>query len=187
VEVRDGVSVSGLARTVVDSATVSPMAAGVAFADRALRTVTRGELETALGETAHGRGSARAKRVVGFADALSESPGESLSRVTMAMLGFEPPVLQQPFFDDSGFVGRVDFFWPGDSVVGEFDGHGKYLSKALRGGKTAAQVVVAEKQREDRLRRIVRRVVRWEWADALSPRRLEGLLGAAEVQRHRNR
>lgn len=181
----EDVTVTGLARTVADCAAVSPLAMGVAFADRALQVVSRAELRSALVEGTHGRGWARARRVVEFADSRSESPGESLSRVSIAMAGFVPPLLQHDIADEDGFVGRVDFFWPQVSIVGEFDGHGKYLRQEWRDGRSAAQVAVAEKLREDRLRRHVSGLVRWGWEEARNPRRLQVILARAGVPRSR--
>ena len=50
--------------------------------------------------------------VRGFADARSESPGESWSRVLIHDLGFEPPQLQVEVQLPQG-IARVDFEWWG--------------------------------------------------------------------------
>ena len=46
-------------------------------------------------------------------------------------------------------VGRTDFAWPEYGLLGEFDGRGKYL-RNLKQGQSVADVVMAEKAREDR-------------------------------------
>ena len=61
-----------------------------------------------------------------------------------------------------------DFWWPEFNLVGEFDGYGKYLKKALLNGQTTAEAVLAEKHREDRIRAQGPKVVRWDWSVARS-------------------
>jgi hypothetical protein len=111
-------------------------------------------------------GTRGARRAIGFADGLSESVGESRSRVAIAAAGLPVPVLQWEVHAAAGgrFVGRVDFGWPELTVVGEFDGLIKY-GRALRPGQDPAEVLVAEKLREDALRDEGLGVVRWIWAD----------------------
>ena len=61
----------------------------------------------------------------------------------------------------------------GDSVVtiGEFDGVAKYIRQEFTQGKSAAEVVVEEKNRENRLRAADKGhgMTRWDWAIAISP------------------
>lgn len=117
-----------------------------------------------------------------FADVRSGSPGESVSRVSFWRLRLPAPELQCRFADGRGLIGIVDFFWPEYGLVGEFDGHAKYLRDDLRDGRTPAQVVVDEKRRENRLRALDLGVARWEWADALSLARLGRILGDAGLR-----
>ena len=63
-----------------------------------------------------------------------------------------------------GRVHEVDFGWPELRTVGEFDGLWKY-GRLLRPGEEPADVVVAEKLREDEIRDLDLRVVRWTWPD----------------------
>jgi hypothetical protein len=121
------------------------------------------------------------ERVLEFADARAESVGESVSRVTMAELGLPAPVLQHRFFDADGFIGTVDFWWPELGVIGEFDGRVKYFDPRMSRGDPAA-VVYREKYREDRLRGLGPRVVRWGWPEAISAARLGPRLAAAGVR-----
>ncbi|WP_307794400.1 hypothetical protein [Arthrobacter cavernae] len=118
----------------------------------------------------------RAIRVAAMAHALAESAGESYSRAVIELLGFEQPAQQKDFSDSSGFVGRSDFWWPEQRVVGEFDGRGKYLDEALGGGDQAGAAVYREKLREDRIRDLGMKVVRWNWADLERPGRLRAKL-----------
>lgn len=121
----------------------------------------------------------RAELVARIASPLAGSVGESYSRAAFEFLGLEQPVLQHVFSDRDGFIGRTDFWWPKQGIVGEFDGKGKYVDAALRGGITAEEAVYREKLREDRLRGLGHGFVRWGWADVESPDRLRHKLLAA--------
>jgi len=100
-----------------------------------------------------------------FADGRSESVGESRSRVAIHRAGLEPPTPQWAVLGVTGrLVGRVDFGWPPLRAVGEFDGCAKY-GRFLGPGQAPADVVIAEKLREDRLRDEGLRVVRWTWSE----------------------
>src|SRR5690606_33453387 len=124
-------------------------------------------------------GHARAREVIEFAEPGAGSPLETVSRVTMREIGCPRPLLQSAYYDEQGLIGYVDFDWPAQKVVGEADGEGKYLDGALRSGRTAEQVVLAEKLREDRLRAIPRSVARWPWQVAVDARRLRSRLERA--------
>lgn len=124
----------------------------------------------------------RAERVARLASPLPESVGESYSRAVFDFLGFEQPLLQKVFTDSEGFIGRSDFWWPGQGVVGEFDGKGKYVQAALRGGITADEAVYREKLREDRIRALGHGFGRWGWADLQHPERLRTKLLAAGLR-----
>lgn len=185
----DGAAVTSLARTLIDLArtgfvanAVVAMDAGLAGIRLGMRShaVTRQELVDELGRAGSARGVRAARFAVGFADARSGSPGETRSRLSIARAGLTPPVLQQRFVDDEGTM-FTDFWWPEFGVVGEFDGAGKYLREEWMDGRSAAQVVIDEKLREDRLRRQVSRVVRCDWDVAGSPSRLGLLLRQAGV------
>jgi hypothetical protein len=187
----DGMSVTGLARTVVDIARRPDFLRAVVIADAALNPRTRSELalatdvldlEAVLSAVAFRHGEARARHVLDFADGRSGSPGESISRVTIDRLGLPSPVLQQPFPRDSGGEWFVDFWWPEVGLIGESDGRMKYLDPAYRNGRTAEQVVYDEKRREDELRRQCRAFVRWGWDEARNPAALGHLLRSAGLR-----
>ena len=74
----------------------------------------------------------------------AQTPLESLSRVRLMRCGLPEPRLQVPFYDDEGLIGIVDMYWDELGVIGEADGLLKY--------RTGADLI-AEKYREDRLRR----------------------------------
>ncbi|HWM01280.1 MAG TPA: hypothetical protein VNP92_02970 [Actinophytocola sp.] len=163
----EGLPVTGPARTLADLGRQEPFEQAVAVADAALRAgqVTPEELAEAVGRAGRRPGAPAARRALRFADGRSESVGESRSRVAMLRAGLPVPVLQWPVHDAHGrLLGRTDFGWPSLRTAGEFDGRIKY-GRLLRPGQTAADAVLAEKQREDAIRAEDLAVVRWTWAD----------------------
>lgn len=161
-----GLLVTSPARTVVDVARLLGEEPGVVTADAALRTgvVSREELETALERARGWPGIARARRAVRFADPLSESVGESRSRVAIARVGLPAPRLQRVVRTGGGVVvGRVDFLWEDHRTIGEFDGLVKY--RGVVDDDDPGDVVTAEKLREDALRTEGYEVVRWIWSE----------------------
>lgn len=162
-----GVLTTDVTRTVVDVARCESFEAAVVTADGALAS----RLTTASGLTecpeAMGPvpGARRAARALAFADGLSESVGESRSRVLMHRLGLPRPDPQvRVLRPDRSLVGRCDFGWREHRTLGEFDGRVKY-GRLLRPGQEPGDAVFAEKLREDELRDLRWRVVRWTWAD----------------------
>jgi hypothetical protein len=167
----DGVPVTSLARTVADLARSLPFEQAVVLADSALfhkrsDRVERGDLLEALARVRRWPGSPAAGRVIAFANGLSESVGESRSRIALAAAGLPPAVLQWEVRSGGTgpLIGRVDFAWPQLRVIGEFDGLVKY-GRTLRPGQDPVEVLVAEKLREDALRAEDLGVARWIWSD----------------------
>lgn len=158
-----GVLVTTLARTVVDIARSASLDQGVVVADAALRQgLDRQELYDCVTRARQRPGVSNARRVATFADGLSGSPGESVSRVRMQQANLPAPVLQFELTDEDGRTIIPDFAWPDLRTVGEFDGKVKY-GALVPAGRTAADVVMAEKSRENRIRRHGLWVVRWSW------------------------
>lgn len=166
---QDGLRVTSLDRTVVDIAAASPFRDAVVVADAAMRGGLDRRAMARAAADAGARASGRMRRVIEFATPLAESVGESVSRVVISELCLPAPVLQHPFSDSRGPIGRVDFWWPEQRVIGEFDGRIKYLG---RFGGSAEEVIWREKQREDRLRALGPRFARWVWGDVMLPERL---------------
>lgn len=166
------------ARTVCDLARTAPFEWAVAAADAALQQgLDPADLEIPLDLHPTLRGTTRARRVLTFADGRSESPAESISRVHMARAGIPSPVLQHEVFDRNGeFVARLDFAWPDLGLAGEVDGRIKY-DDLLPAGRDATEVILAEKQREERIRQATGWwLVRWDWNTACDPVKLGTLL-----------
>ncbi len=159
----DGLAVTSVARTVADLARSLPFEQAVVLADAALHRelVTRAQLGSAIESRARRSGTPAARRVLAFADGLSESPGESRSRVRMRLCGVARPQLQMPIATRLGVM-HADFGWPQHRTVGEFDGLIKY-GALLRPGWAPSDAVVAEKRREDAIRDEGWRVTRWIW------------------------
>ncbi len=139
---------------------------GVVSADHALHLglVRLEDLTNAVARVATWPGSSRARSMLAWADARSESVGESRCRIDLAAHGI-PLVPQVPISDHTGaVVARVDFVVEGTRVIVEFDGKTKYAA-----GDPG--VLWAEKRREDRLRQLGLVVVRITWADLEQPGR----------------
>lgn len=178
----DDALVTSLPRTLADVSCLPGFTRAVVMVDYGLRGARGAAAEvsdvtaelTALGKVP---GHARAARVIEFANPLSGSVGESLSRVQFLVLRMPAPELQVPFYDDDGLIGVVDFYWRGLGLVGEFDGGVKYgQARAYKRDVSTAQLVEIERERERRLRRVVANVARWNWSVAMDRRRLAARL-----------
>ncbi|MFF0338667.1 hypothetical protein [Kribbella sp. NPDC004875] len=169
-----GLPVTTVPRALFEMACTSSFAAAVVAADAVLRDrpPTEADARRLLAATEFWPGSATARAALTFADPLSESVGESRLRVLMHNHGLPEPVLQATFTDADGFIARVDFFFPAERTVVEFDGLLKYAD----GDGT---VLVREKRREDRLRALGLEVVRVTWADFARERRIIADIRAA--------
>lgn len=144
-------------------------AAGVVAVDAALRQAMVGteELELLADRVRGWPRSSRVRTVLTHADGRSESVGESRLRFGLAMLGIELIPQVRITNEHGAIVARVDFLVAGTNVVVEFDGLVKYRD----GG---SQALVAEKRREDELRRLGHGVVRVIWSELDRP----GLIAA---------
>jgi very-short-patch-repair endonuclease len=153
------------AAIVLSGITGSPDGALVA-ADAAVRArlITPRQIEVAAATKHRGaKGIGAVRRALALVDGRRESAGESLTARTCAGLGYvlEPQVWIGPW--------RVDFLIQGTTVIIEFDGAVKYTSRGD---------LLAEKQREDDLRRRGYVVVRLMWADVRVPARARAKIEA---------
>lgn len=180
-------------QSTIDLMTSSRFLDGVVAADQALWSRRPGGAlveASALRDAAHGvfgRGSARAPRAADFATNLSDSVRESHSRVLISVLGFPEPELQVRFVLADGREAFTDFFWREHKHIGEFDGTGKYRDPALRKGRTPEEILLAEKDREDDLRRQVDAFSRWRTPALRSPKALYEILRGAGLPTSRPR
>ncbi|MBS9375481.1 hypothetical protein [Rhodococcus sp. B50] len=179
------VSVTSVARTVVDLARTLPPDQAVASGDSALRMYPEAaaSIPDALASACNRNGIAAARRIAQFLDGRSESVGESLSRLRISTAGLPAPVLQYELRTASGaFVARPDFYWKGAGVVGEFDGRGKY---GFGEPGVTAETVHREKLREDAIRTLGLEVVRWTWRDLFHFEAVRDRLVAAATRARR--
>lgn len=149
----EGHRVTSLAATAVDVAVREHPWRAIAVLDAVLRRgVSRDELSVEL-EGRRVRNPRVVRALLEAADGRSESAGESITRWGSVVLGAPPFELQHEVRHDDGSVDRVDLWQPDLGVVIEFDGLVKYSDPSMRHGKSASEVVIEEKRREDRLRR----------------------------------
>ncbi|MFJ3384261.1 MULTISPECIES: hypothetical protein [unclassified Curtobacterium] len=163
----DGLVMTDPTRTAIDLAMTLPFRDAVVALDHLLRIGADRDAVSAGLDRRSTRGRRRARRSLAFADPMSDSAGESVARVRLDEYGTPTPVLQHRFTESGMPDIVVDFWFPEHGVVIEFDGEAKYRDPAMRGGRSAEQVALDEKYREDRLRAMpgVRTVVRLRWAD----------------------
>lgn len=159
VTMRNGVRVTSVARTVVDLARGSSFRSGVVVADSALRNklTSKPELESIISQCPRWPGIQRARQVVRFSDARSESAFESIARVIFSEQGLPPPELQVWVGDDDVVIGRADFLWRAHQTIAETDGALKYSDPS----RARAQL-----QRDARLRAAGYEVVHITWSEA---------------------
>jgi hypothetical protein len=168
----DGIAVTSVPRTLADLARLLPFERALVVADAALyrERTTPVALADAVARAAGRRGSPPARRVAAAADGRAESPGETRSRIAIARARLPPPTLQHEVPE---LRVRTDFYWKEFRTVGEFDGKVKY-GRSLRPGEDPGEAVYREKLREDALRDLGLKVVRWTWDE------LDGFTAPAE-------
>ena len=156
--VRLGAPVTSVARTVVDLARTTSFREGVAVADSALRgkQATKSDLSAVIASCDRWPGVTRARQVVEFADARSESAFESISRVVFAQGGLPPPELQVWVGAEGRVIARVDFLWRKYATIAEADGAVKYADP----DRARLQL-----QRDAELRQAGFEVVHFTWQD----------------------
>ncbi len=155
----DDILVTSAARTIIDFARHVSYEQALVAAESALNQglLTIAELQEVLAFCVDWPGARNAARVVSFASPYSESPGETLGRIAFDELGVPQPDQQVLIFDDHGFIARSDYYWKDHHTVGEFDGKKKYVD---------GDVLIKEKEREDRLREAGVEVFRIYWRES---------------------
>jgi hypothetical protein len=102
----------------------------------------------------HLRGIGVVRAALPLVRAGAQTPLETFSRLVLVDCGLPEPRLQVALHDADGLIGVVDMLWDDLNVVGEADGLVKYDSR---------DVLIREKEREDRIRALGFGVVRWTW------------------------
>lgn len=165
----DGYPVTSLVRTAVDLAAGLALPEALAILDAAARQLcerfvavpkrsdyANPRLADAARELLADMASVRRRggllAAIALADPRRESPAESLSAGHFHLAGLPAPVCQFPVRSPMGML-YPDFYWAQENLVGECDGAVKYAD-----GSAAA---VAERMREQQLRDLGYRMVRW--------------------------
>lgn len=187
-----GIVHTGVRRTVVDIARSEAFESGLLCAEEGLRRLVREEalseaegreqLLATLWALPKSRGSRRAERILRRATALSESPLESLTKLQLERLGFR--VRQQVRVPGRhGEELRIDIELVGYDTFVETDGLVKYRDEQLRGGRSAEDVLIEEKLREDWVRGTTRcSLVRVVWRDVRTTEALAQKLRAFGIE-----
>ncbi|NUT69735.1 hypothetical protein [Pseudarthrobacter sp. C4D7] len=160
-------------RTVVDCARILPLDKAAVIGDHALRKGASLEaMRQLLNDSPVVRGGRRALAVLEVLDARSESPGETRTRLLLqsfGLRGFEPEVV----IPTSEGLFRADFADPNALVIIEFDGIAKYTEY-----KATADVLLAERRRENALQELGWAVFRINWKQLDRPGELRQRLYA---------
>ncbi|MGI9824291.1 hypothetical protein [Agromyces sp. Marseille-Q5079] len=195
--VASGRRVTSVEFTLIQVCRAGTLAAGLAAVDAALWVPRHGDrsprttLERLRAE--HERllpypGSRRVEAVLSRATSRSETVLETASRLVIEELGFAAPALQHEFWlPELGMTASVDFAWPAVGAVAEADGRGKYGSGEGASAAAAWRLVIAEKDRENAIRRQVRGFDRWDWSDMARKVPIEQRLTRIGVPRVRRR
>ena len=179
-------------QTVTDCLLQTGFADGMPIADSAISKL--GLMREQLMEEVEKRAGARNGRAIRtalttlqFADARAESGGESVARAVMIETGFAPDRLQYELTDpfDSTESMRTDFAWERQArelTLGELDGLVKYTDQTMLAGRTTAETLVAERQREAHLSLYGHPLIRFTMNEVRSAGVLAKKLQAAGVR-----
>ena len=188
--IRDGVLVTPLEQTVIDCARWLDFSHPLALADAALHQglCTLDDLNAcACNYGAHRHGATNALDVLRFADARSESGGESICRGIMIEENFMIPELQYPVENplEPGRCFYADYAWLLATVLmlGEFDGLIKYTDPTMLRNGSLEATVRAERTRESLLTIHGHPVIRFTYDDLCDRQLFVAKLGAFGVPR----
>ena len=163
----DGAIVTTVLRTLLDVALDYPLDVSVPMLDHALRAklVSVAEVEELAASIRSRRGAVRARTAFALADAIRESPAESLCAVRFHEYGIAGFVPQVEFGTNAeGFIARVDFVHREAKVIVEVNAEIKYTD-----GEAGTARARRERRRDYRLRNLGYRVYQLTWADLFSP------------------
>jgi hypothetical protein len=169
---RNGIVVTGVPRTCLDTVSLVDVERGLVVVNDALhkKLTTPDQLAECAEYMEQWPGSLRHRVVLRLADGRIESVGESRFFHLCWDQGLPLPIPQYKIYDANGrLVAAVDFAWPELGLFVEFDGKIKYKAPD-RGDETVVDVVLREKQREE----LVCRITGWRchrvvWADLYRP------------------
>ncbi len=165
---------SDLARTVLDCAMQATFAQAVVIGDSALHQgLALAELDAALRQMQGRKGIKRARKVVQALNALSESAGETRTRLIIAELPIPQPELQITLSVD-GREYRPDFAWREVKLIVEFDGDTKYFDH-----EPTPDALIRERERESALMEQGWTFVRLKWKHLANPGQVRARILAA--------
>ncbi len=166
---------TGLARyaslelTVLQCAMAAPFAQAVVIGDSALyKGLKLDVLQELLIQFTGISGVNRAGAAFNALNGLSESPGESRTRLIIAELPIPQPTLQVSLDTYTGSY-RVDFAWEDIRLILEFDGNMKYFDYPT----PTAQALIDERERENALIESGWRFIRIKWKHLANPEQLK--------------
>ncbi|MGJ6981185.1 hypothetical protein ACSDQ9_11760 [Aestuariimicrobium soli] len=180
----DGVPLTTMTRTAVDLGRAFGADVGIVACDWVRRQgVSAEELNEVLARHRRRPGVVAARLAATQASPLAESPAESVSRLRMFQLGLPRPAEQVEVRTPWGqLVGRGDFGWEEERLLGECDGRTKYDHPD---GGRASDAVVAERWRAARLASHGWALVRWMPDDLQRPETFRRTIEAALAEARR--
>lgn len=188
-EMVDGVRVTPLPRTVFDCARKQSFPDALAVIEAVLRerVMSKDELERCF-ESLPGWNKDVALRALAPATGDTENGGEAYALGVMLEERFAMPLLQEPIVDpyNACTVYRVDFAWRdehGGLIVAELDGRVKYKDRSMFRNGNLSETIIAEKEREERIRLVVKGMVRFSFREALERAQLVRKLESIGVPR----
>jgi hypothetical protein len=186
-----GIRLTSPLRTVFDCGREYDFVSALPIVDSALArdAVLHDDLIEYCETPKRGRGRARALKVARAADPLSENGGESMCRAVIIEQGFQAPELQVEFIDpvEAGKRYRTDFLWElpdGKRIAGEYDGKQKYLDRAMTGDAHAGEVILEERNREQRIKLAgISDIIRFDFSDIINPTNMVNKLELCNIPR----
>ena len=175
----EGIRVTPMGRTAFDCARRYEFPDGLAVVESLLRQRLISKRKLAkLFDVEPGRHRAQALRCLTYAEGKTENGGEAYSLGVMLDEEFAPPLVQfeipypLPVVSRHGIMpnDRVDFAWKTDDgrlIVAELDGRIKYRDPSMYKNGSLPDTIIAEKEREERIRLVADEVVRFSFAEAM--------------------
>lgn len=161
-------SFTNLQRTVLECAMKATFEQAVVIGDSALHAgLALPDLEALMEASDGRRGIKRARYALAALNCLSESAGETRTRLIVAELPIEQPELQVSLGTSSGTY-RVDFVWRGIRLILEFDGDTKYFDY-----QPTPEALIDERERENALIEEGWRFIRLKWKHLNNPELLK--------------
>lgn len=167
----DGLALTTPTRAALELATMVDLERALVVTNGLLHAgrTTRRQLQAAAVEMLSWPSTLTHELLLRYCDPRLESVGETRTWCLLRRAGLPRPVPQFVVVEGGLVVARLDFAWPEHRVWLEFDGRSKY-DALLRVGETAADAVMREKRREQRIADLTGWIcVRSDWSDLSAP------------------